>query len=63
MTKQKMKERNMLGHIMNIVSEMENKPLQYKKPYSIREFVYDAWNWFNGKKIKNDSNDKGGKHE
>ena len=34
----------MLGHIMNIVSEMENKPLQYKKPYSIREFVYDARN-------------------
>ena len=52
MTKQEMKERNMLGHIMNIVSEMENKPLQYKKPYSIREFVYDVWNWFNGKKNK-----------
>ena len=34
----------MLGHIMNIISEMENKPMNYKKPYSIREFVYDAWN-------------------
>ena len=45
MTKQKMREKNMLGHIMRIKSEMfGDKPPQYKSPYPIREFVYDAWN-------------------